>query len=384
MADDARGLPGVDAATLAPMVRDLLGEPAAVAEGWSCRALGGGASEGIGLYRVSGLARVGGATRPWALVCKVCAPANGTDPGAWDYPPREPLAYGSGLLVALPGGLAAPRCLTVEAQPDGTSRLWLEAVADARPGAWSRDRYALVARRLGRFSGAYLAGAPLPDEPWLSRGWLRDFIAPSGPALAELERLAAPGGPPLLRRLYPPTVVAELGRLWAERERLLAALDRLPRTFCHHDAFRRNLLHRAGPDGEGLVAIDWAYAGLGAVGEELGQLVVASLYFFEAKGIGPRDLAAACFAGYVAGLREAGWAGDERHARLGFAVDAALRTTVGLLPVIVPLVADPARRPVAEDRFGRPLEDVVAAWAELWPLQFGLAEEARALLPTIG
>ena len=252
MAEDAGGLAGVNAATLAPMVRNLLDEPAAVVtEGWSCRPLGGGASEGIGLYRVTGSARVGGATHPWALVCKVCAPANGIDPGAWDYPPREPLAYGSGLLAALPGGLAAPRCLAVEAQPDGTTRLWLEAVADAHPGPWSLDRYALVARRLGRFNGAYLAGAPLPDQPWLSRGWLRDFVAPSGPALAELEHLAGPGGPPLLRRLYPPPVVAELGRLWAERERFLAALDRLPQTFCHHDAFRRNLLHRAGPDRRG-------------------------------------------------------------------------------------------------------------------------------------
>jgi hypothetical protein len=384
MTEEAGGLSGVDAATLAPMVRDLLGEPAAVvSQGWSFHPLGGGASEGPGLYRVTGSARVGRATQPWALVCKVCAPANGTDPGAWDYPPREPLAYGSGLLAALPGGLAAPRCLAVEARPDGTTRLWLDAVADAHPGPWSRDRYALVARRLGRFNGAYLAGVPLPDRPWLSRGWLRAFVEPSGPALADLRRLAGPGGPPLVRRLYPPPVVAEIERLWAEREIFLAALDRLPRTLCHHDAFRRNLLHRSGTEGEELVAVDWAYAGHGTVGEELGQLVVASLYFFEAPGIGPSDLAAACFAGYVAGLREAGWAGDERLVRLGFAAAAALRHTVGLLPVMLPLVSDPARRPVAEDRFGRPLAEVVAAWAELWPLQLGLAEDARALLRAI-
>src|SRR5687768_17884747 len=38
-------------------------------------------------------------------------------------------------------------------------------------------------------------------------------------------------------------------------------------------------------------------------------------------------------------------------------------TSIGLLRVIVPLVGEPEHRPVAEDRFGRPLEDVVAAWA---------------------
>ena len=313
----------------------------------------------------------------------VCG-ADGADPGAWDYPAREGLAYGSGLLAALPGGLAAPRCLAVEAQPDGTTRLWLEAVTDAHPGPWPLDRYAWVARRLGRFNGAYLAGAPLPDQPWLSRGWLRSWVEASGPAVAELEHLAGPGGPPLLRQLYPPPVVAELRRLWDERERFLTALDRLPRTFCHHDAFRRNLLVRAGPEGEELVAVDWAYAGHGAVGEELGQLVVASLFFFETVGIAPRELDAACFAGYVAGLREAGWAGDERLVRLGFTAAAALRHTIGLLRLMLPVVTDPALRPVVEDMFGRPLEEVVEAWAELWPFQFGLAEEARALLPVVG
>jgi Phosphotransferase enzyme family len=387
MAEDVGSLSGVNTAMLEPMVRDLLGEPAAVvAAGWSCRPLGGGASDGLGLYRVTGSARVGAASHPWSLVVKMSAAADGADPGAWDYPAREVLAYGSGLLDARPGGLAAPRCLAVETQPDGTSWLWLEAITDAHPGPWPLERYAWVARRLGRFNGAYLTGVPLPDQPWLSQGFLRSWVGvePAGPAVAELERLAVPGGPPLLRQLYPPPVVTELRRLWDERERFLTALDRLPRTFCHHDAFRRNLLVRQGPEGEELVALDWTQAGHGAVGEELAQLVVASLLYFETAGVAPRDLDAACFAGYVAGLREAGWVGDERLVRLGFTSDAALHNTVGLLHLLLPVVTDPALRPVVEDLLGRPLEEVVEGWVELWPFQFELADEARALLPAVG
>ncbi len=196
MAEDANGLSGVDATTLAPMVRELLDElMAVVMEGWTCRPLGGGAGEGLGLYRVAGSARVRGATHPWALVVKVCAAADVTDPGAWDYPAREAMAYGSGLLAALPGRLATPRCLGVEAQPDGTTRLWLEAVADAHPGPWPLDRYALASRHLGRFNGAYLAGTLLPEPPWLSRGWLRDFVEPSGPAVADWSASPAPVPP---------------------------------------------------------------------------------------------------------------------------------------------------------------------------------------------
>jgi hypothetical protein len=106
MAEDAGDLSGVDAATLEPIVRDLLGEPAAVLEGgWSCRPLGGGGGEGLGLYRVTGSARVGGASHPWALVLKVGADGEGADPSAWDFPAREGLAYGS----ALPGRRDAAR-----------------------------------------------------------------------------------------------------------------------------------------------------------------------------------------------------------------------------------------------------------------------------------
>src|SRR5215207_1065172 len=382
MAEEASGLTGVDTAMLQPVVRDLLGEPTAVvAEEWSCRPLGGGAGEGLSLYQFTGWAQVGDAAQPWALVCKACVAADEADPEAWDYPAREGLAYSTGLLDALPGGLAAPRCLAVETQPDGTSWLWLEGITDAYPGPWPLERYVWVARVLGRFNGAYLAGVPLPDQPWLSRGFLRGWVEASGQAVAELERLAGPGGSPLLWQLYPPPVMVELRRLWEEPERFLTALDRLPRTFSHHDTFRPNLLVRRGREGEELVAVDWAYSGLGAVGEELEQVVVASLFFFETMGVAPGELDAACFAAYVAGLREAGWAGDERLVRLGYTADAALRHTVGLVRYLLPMVTDPAVPPAIEAFLGRPLAQVLEGWAELWPFQFALAEEARALLP---
>jgi hypothetical protein len=365
------------------LVQDMLGQPAAVLVGdWTCKPLSGGAGEGLGVYRVAGLARVGEESVPWAVVVKVCGGDDAGDPAAWGYPPREALAYGSGLLDALPGGLAAPRCLAIEQRPDRTTRLWLEAVADDRPGPWPLARYLEVARRLGRFNGAYLAGGPLPTYPWLSRGWLRGFVEAADSAVAELERLAGSGSPPLMRRLYPPPAAAEVRRLWDERESVFAVLDRLPRTLCHHDAFRRNLLNRGGPGGEELVALDWAFVGHGAVGEELAPLVMASLLFFEAEGIAPEDLDAACFAGYVEGLREAGWTGDEHLVRLGFAA-GTLRYTLGTLRLVLPSLVDPALHSGEEGVFGRPFAEVVAAWAELWPFQVGLAEEARELRSTV-
>jgi hypothetical protein len=211
--------------------------------------------------------------------------------------------------------------------------------------------------------------------------WL---VEAAGPAVAALEQYVGPGAAPLTRQLYPPPVAAELKRLWTERERFLAALARLPQTFCHHDAFRRNLLGRTGPGGDELVALDWADAGHAAVGQELVPLVLGSLSFFEAVGIAPHDLDAACFANYVIGLRDAGWAGDDRLARLGFTADAALHMTVGALRQALPLVTDPALHLFGEDLFGCPLAKVVESWVALWEFQFALADEARALLPAVG
>src|SRR3712207_7803313 len=61
----------------------------------------------------------------------------------------------------------------------------------------------LFRSELGRFNGAYLARVPLPDQPWLSRDFLRGWVEESSPAIAELEQLAGSDGPPLLEQLYP-------------------------------------------------------------------------------------------------------------------------------------------------------------------------------------
>jgi hypothetical protein len=85
---------------------------------------------------------------------------------------------------------------------------------------------------------------------------------------------------PLVGRIYPADLSAELKNLWKCRDILLAALDRLPQVLCHHDAFRRNLFLRSGR----LLAVDWAFLGVGPLGAELAPLVTGSAAFL---GIGP-------------------------------------------------------------------------------------------------
>lgn len=372
-------LPSVDTGQLEEVVRLALDAPAAtVDEGWDYRPLTGGFGNGTGIWHLAGSARVGPDRHPWALVLKSLP--NGAGAPAWDDPRREAHAYRSGLLTALPGGLVAPRCYAVEDRPDGATWLWLEEIAND-PAPWSDEQFARAAECLGRFNGAYLADAPLPSAPWMSRGRLRHSVEASGAAVVDLPRLAGDGAHDLVRRIYPPSQVAAITRLWDEHETFLAALDRLPRTFCHLDAFHRNLLGRAAPaPASWPVAVDWAFAGIGTVGEELVPLVLMPVLL---EGRVARRLDAVCFAAYLAGLRAAGWTGDPALVRLGYTVAAALRYPVGTLWSFLPFIADPAFHPDFARSMGRPAAEAAAAYDAFWQIQNELAEEARSLLPLV-
>ena len=209
----------------------------------------------------------------------------------------------------------------------------MEDLGDTGRLAWPVSRFALAARHLGRFGGLYLAQRPVPDHPWMLRALLRERADRNAPFWDGMDQIR---GHPLLparlaRRARRPRPSPLRGR-----HALLDVLDRLPQTLQHGDADRRNLLDRgsrgepsgraeAGGDAE-TVAIDWAFTGIGPVGQELAPLVVSSaLWFAEVSLADLPALDRACFAAYVDGLRDAGWQGDAALARLGYTATCALR-----------------------------------------------------------
>lgn len=361
------------------VARAALDEPAALLSSWDIAPLrgGGGVRAGAGgLYVVSGVAQVGAAARPWRAVLRVVAPAPGQDdPAGSAYWQREPLLYRSGILTDVPAGLRAPRCFGCSEQPDGTVWLWLEYVEEDGCHTWPLARWALAARHLGQFNGAFLTGRPLPNAPWLPAGRLRAWLARHGPLVA---RIAAARAVPELRRFWPAPVVDAILRLWDEREGFLNALERLPQTFGHGDAIRRNLLAHKRLDGaEETVAIDWEHAGRYTVGEEVGQTLSVAAAFFD---LDPADLPALddlLFAGYLAGLRDAGWRGDPRPVRFAYVAHAALRNLFNAVGATLP---DAAGRAGAERNFGHTWEALAERRAAIRPFLLARADEARSLL----
>jgi hypothetical protein len=295
---------------------------------------------------------------------------SGEDPSHWYYWRREVLAYESGLLASLPGALRAPGCLLVADRDDGSVALWLEDLPGQPATAWSIERYGVGARHLGAMQGAFLGGAALPSHPWLSRGWLRAYAAQRDDDLLLLDDPAS-WRDPRVADVFPNPPVDATKAMRRDQPRFLDALDRLPQTLCHLDLHPANLF----ADGEQrTVAIDWSFVGLGAIGEDAGNLVPDAVLDFHVPAARIDELDASVARGYERGLRDAGWDGPASAVRLGMSATIAAKYA-WILPALL--------RAVREDREllnRRPLDDAVRWWAPTVRFLLARADEARALI----
>ena len=383
--NDKPEIKDIDSVMLTEPVRQSLGSETAEIHQWEHRAISYINTEesNLGLHRFYGFALDQGENRPWSIVLKaVLAPVNETDPTYWNYHHREILAYEEGLLDGLPDGVSAPRCLGVNKYPDGVCWLWLEDVLNPASSTWSLTEYGLVARHLGQFNGAYITGHPLPSLPWLSQNWLRGWLnyeEASGREVLELIRDAQFWEQPVFRSAFPRRITDELLWLRANYDALLDTLERLPRTFCHLDAYRPNLFIRRDAQGSNqTVAIDWVFTGIASVGEEIANLLTASLIWFEYDASKAKSLDEAIFGDYLNGLRDSGWQGDAQLARFGYAAACALRWGIVGLWWLQDL-GDPIKQTELEIHWNRPLSKLVLQWAQTTTYILDLAGEAYTL-----
>jgi hypothetical protein len=376
-------LHALDRQTLVVPVRRALRCETAEVLGWDYERIGQNllAMNTGGLYRFHGKARDRGQTVEWSLVLKsIQQPGGGSDsPSHHAYWRREVEVYQSDLLDDLPEGLAAPRCFGTVEMPGGGIGVWLEEIIETPGGDWPLARYALAARHLGRFNGVYLTDRPLPSYPWLTRRKFHDGFAGDTPLR---DCFGSPGrwDHPAMRRAFRPPVADDLLRLRDDHPWFLDALDRLPQTLCHHDAWRANLLSRLTPQGEEeTVAVDWALVGIGAIGQPLGELVFTTLLLYQGKVPDAAALRERVFEGYLEGLRDVGWHGDPRLARLGFAASAVFHAGC-MLPWIIKRTLEEHALSGVERRWARPLEELLEHWAERANDLLVVVEEARSLV----
>ena len=332
-------LRNINSATLKPIVSSALGNDAIEVTEWNCVALKGGYGEGSSIYRFHGTGLDEGHELTWSLILKVLQRGDRVDdPSHYRYWKREYLVFESGLLDRVTGNLHTPKCLGISEPSDDECWIWLEDIANDVGPIWPLSQFGPVARHLGQFNGAYLSGEPMPSEPWLSVGWLRELISNSESGIDLLRDSLTH---PLVSRWYTETVARDTIRLWEEREMYLDALDHLPQTFCHRDANWRNLFYRKSSKGKAkTIAVDWQETGQGAIGEEIVGLTCSSIVFEQIDVAQAPRLDRIVFENYLLGLRDAGWQGDFRIVRFGFAAASALHYSFKALKFLLETVLD--------------------------------------------
>ncbi len=367
--DIEAGLQAIDRETLNPLVRKFLNSEAVEVTDWKIGPL---TAEKRNVFRAAGQGRSKGEAVTWSLVLKVVG--HGPD-GT-----REARANASGRLSDLPTGIVAPRCFGVEEHKYGFW-IWLEDVVDEVGQPWPLDRYSLAARHLGQFNGAYLVSRLLPTEPWLSRGWLREVVASCAALIAQLHSLL---DHPRLPHAFPGSSADDLLRLWEDREVLLDALDQLPKTFGHLDAAPSNLFARRDANGaEQTVVIDWQGAGVAELGHELAPLIFFILDWARVDRTEDGELDECVFDGYLRGLRDAGWQGDPRTVRFGYAASLALRFGLRSIGRMLSFVLDEHQRSWTGPAGEMTTEELTEHSARVQRFLLDRADEARRLLAVI-
>lgn len=312
------------------------------------------------------------ACEDWSVVLKVLSDQpgghsnwqSGAEPGHWYYWRREALAYSSGLVAHFDGPLRSPHCYGVFDRPDGSIGVWLEDLSRAAPTAsWSPGDYRSAASALGWAQGA-LAASKLPADPWLARQWLRRYVERREQFVAYLDDDQV-WALPLVARHLPADLGEAAMEIWNGRERLLGITESGPRTLCHLDLHPANLFAANGET----VLIDWAFAGIGGLGEDSGNLIFDAVFDFFVPPERFGALAKAVTEGYLEGLSASGWAGDG---------DAVVRTMHAAAAVkffwIVPAMLN-AVASGYELLNGRPIEETISRWAPVMPELIRLAHQ---------
>ena len=366
-------LASLTASRVAELARTATGDDKLAAESWEIEPLAGGFGSAVGgtaLYRLTIDSATG---QICSLVLKILfehpdeAPCS---PYCWK---REYEACRSGLLEDLPADtFSTPRIYDLDDFGD-SCWIWMEDVEDGKD-SWSLADFRNIAARLGRFNGAWLTDRAPPGFHWLSRNWHCAIVPGLADCFARLDQLL---DTPLARTALPLEAQDEIMSIWRDRRLFQEALAQLPHTLCHTDAFRRNILHRRGD----VVLLDWALASVGALGEELVCLVAVSLYYEGFSAEYAEELDKTVFTAYIGGLRQAGWTGAAKLARLGFTCGMVLRGLAGVKQDLLLLRDQAGHAQLLRTHGMSNLQDIARLYAEVRRFRLlKMAVEARELL----
>jgi hypothetical protein len=182
------------------------------------------------------------------------------------------------------------------------TELWLSEAAGIRGFQWSPERLARLSYQLGlgqaRWMRQYLAQGPARGVQVTNEDWASEFA-----------------------RFWGPRVLEQLKVLWYEQGRFLSALEMVDRTLCHLDMWPANVVDDNGES----VLLDWAFVGEGAIGEDIGSLILHSFTDNLMSVDMLPEVAHSSVDGYLDGLRAGGWVGSSDSVRRSIALSGVTK-----------------------------------------------------------
>ena len=332
----------------------MTGANARLSGDWIVEQFWRGQGDGLGTWRVSGEMATPAGPEAWSMVLKgwACGDRSGS-PSSFNWPWREADLYSSGMLQDLPA-IAAPACFHSQERDDAVW-VWLEDLTGIPQEPWTLDRYGEAAFLMGRFNGAYLGGRPMPVHPSVSQQWLAGWSADGADGLKMLDEYR---DHPYVQQTIPRDVEAALVHSWNQRSTVLHRLAAMPQTFSHLDAFHANTFFRNSMNGMEMVLIDWSFAGLAAVGEELAALCIAGIIFDPNTPYPLEEIEQVAFNSYVLGLRDSGWIGQEEAVWRTYRSAAILRYGVSPLAKILPILTNDLGRAAFAESLGADVDQM--------------------------
>lgn len=123
--------------------------------------------------------------------------------------------------------------------------------------------------------------------------------------------------------------------------------------------------------------------GLGAAGEDVGNLLGVSLLNFDVEAAHADVLADTLLAQYVEGLHDAGWHGAPRAIGYAFNMAAALRCVFATACWPIAIMRNPDQHvPATEQRWEQPIEQVFEQWANTTQFLLDRADTAQRMVKT--
>lgn len=135
------------------------------------------------------------------------------------------------------------------------------------------------------------------------------------------------------------------------------------------------------PIAESTVLFDWALAGYGAPGEEIGHLIWVALLEFKVDVQNVARLETEVFTHYLQGLEDSGWQPDPTRVRCAYLINSIL--LFGFALEAVDHASNEDAYEATEQLYGKPIDQLVIQAAQVTYLLIERIDELRSLLDTL-